>query len=276
MTTSAGPSFAGAFVRVARAPGLVAGVAVLHLLLAAGVGFSTRSAIGASVYPYALVDNDQLFFAVQQLVDASPGLLLPARHLIVGSAVISLAFWTLLAAGIIHRLRAPAPLPRLAAAAVRGLPGVLAVTLWHLLPRAVLLALAGVAATPLLTAGWWGPAGILLLAVVLAACTCALDLARCDVVLHGARRFHPSTAGCGLLHAGRRPAVLIRSMLLSFGQWACLGAVVLAAFAGLHGGPAIWLARGLAIAGIVLGLARLAVAVEAGPYRPRSKPRSLV
>ena len=38
-------------------------------------------------------------------------------------------------------------------------------------------------------------------------------------------------------------------------------------FAGLHGGPAIWLARGLAISGLFLGLTRLAVAVEAGPYR---------
>ncbi len=260
-----------AFARVARAPGLVVLVAVLHLLLAAGVGFSARSAIGASMHPYALIDNDQLWYAVQELIDASPGLLHPARHLIAGSAVIGLAFWTLLAAGILHRLRAPTPLPRLAAAAVRGLPAVLAVTLWHLVLRAVLLAVAGAAAAPLLTT-WWGPAGILILAVVLATCICALDLARCDVVLHGARRFHPRAAWRGFVHAVGRPAVLARSMLLSFGQWACTGAVVLAAFAGLHGGPAIWLARGLAILAIVLGLARLAVAVEAGPAPQTALP----
>ncbi len=139
----------------------------------------------------------------------------------------------------------------------------LAVSLWHLVLRAVLLAVAGAAAAPLLTT-WWGPAGVLLLAIVLAVCICALDLARCDVVLHGARRFHPQTAWRGFRHAAGRPAVLARSMLLSFGQWTCAVAVVLAAFAGLHGGPAIWLARGLAISGLILGLIRLAVAVEAG------------
>ena len=100
---------------------------------------------------------------------------------------------------------------------------------------------------------------------VIAVCTCALDLARCDVVLHGARRFHPQAAWRGFLHALRRPPVLIRSMLFSFGQWACVAGIGLAAVAGLHGGPAIWLARALAVASIVLGLARLAIAVEAGP-----------
>lgn len=269
MTGSDRVSFAGAFVQVVRAPGLVAGIAALHLLLAAGVGFSTRLAIGASMEPYTLVDNDRLWYAVQELIGASAGLLQPARHLVAGSALIALAFWVLLAAGVLHRLRAPAPLPRLAAATIRGLPGVLAVTLWHLVARAVLLAVAGMLAAPLLTSGSWGPAGLLILAVVLAISICALDLARCDVVLHGARRFHPRTAVHGFLHAARRPAVLARSMLLCFGQWACTGAIVLAAFAGLHGGPAIWLARGLAILAIVLGLVRLAVAVEAGPYRPR-------
>ncbi len=255
----------GALSRVLRAPGLVAGVAVLHLVLAAGVGFSARSAIGASMAPYALVDNSRLWFAVQELIGTSPGLVAPTGHLMAGSAVIALAFWTLLAAGILHRLRNRAPLPRLAAAAVRGLPGVLAVTVWHLLIRAVLLGVAGAAVTPLLEHGSWGPVGLLILVALLAVSTCALDLARCDVVLHGARRFHPKTAWRGFLHALRRPPVLVRSMLLSFGQWACVAALVWAALAGLHGGPAIWLARALAILGIVLGLTRLAVAVEAGP-----------
>ncbi len=261
-------SLAGAFARVARAPGLVAAVAALQLALAAAVGFSTRSAIGASMERWTVVDNDQLWYAVMELVDASPGLLRPAFQLVAGSAVVALAFWTLLAAGILQRLRAPAPLPRLAAAAVRGVPGVLAVTFWHLLLRAVVLAVAGAAASPLLKSSWWGPAGILLLAVALAICICALDLARCDVVLHGARRFHPQAAWRGFVHAARRPAVLARSMLLSFGQWACTGAVVLAAFAGLDGEPVIWLARGLTLLAIVLGLTRLTVAVQAAPQAP--------
>ncbi len=255
--------------RVARAPGLIVLVVGLHLTLAAAVGFSTRSVIGASMEPYALIDNRQLLFALFELLGMSPGMLRPTGHLIVGSAVIGWGFWTLLAAGIIHRLRAANPLPRLAAAAVRGLPGVLAMTAWHLLIRAVLLGVTGAAVRPLLKDDSWGPVGLLILASVFALCICALDLARCEVVLHGARRFHPKTAWRGLVHALRRPAILAHSMLLSLAQWGCLAAVMLAAFAGLHGGPAIWLARGLAILGLLLGLTRLAVAVGAGPYRAR-------
>ena len=269
------PSLGRSFARVAGAPGLVAGVAALHLLLAAAVGVSARSAIGASMHPYALADNSRLWAAFQELLGASPGLVKPIHHLIAGSAAIGLVFWTLLAAGILHRLRAPAPLPRLAAAAVRGLPGVLAVTLWHLPLRAALVAAAGAAAAPLLGAGFWGPAGILIVAAAFAFCTCALDLARCDVVLHGARRLHPKTAWRGFVHAARRPAVLARSMLLSFGQWGCTAAVLAAAVAGLNGGPAIWLARALAILALVFGLTRVAVAVDAGP-RVRHRPGGLI
>ncbi len=264
-------SLAGAATRVARAPGLVAVAVALHLLLAGTVGSAARSAIGAAMAPWALPDNAQLWAAVLELLGTSPGLLAPIRHLLAGSAILALAFWTLLAAGILHRLRAPASLPALAAGTARGLPGVLAVTVWHLLPRAVLLGAAGAATSALLDAGGWALAGIAVTALLLAFCTCALDLARCDVVLHGGRRFHPQAAWRGFLHAARRPPVLIRSTLLSLGQWACAGAVLLAAVAGLHGGPAIWLARLLAALGIVLGLTRLAVAVEAGPYR-QSRP----
>ncbi len=255
-----------AFARVVRAPGLIVSIAALQLALAAVIGASTRSAVGASMRPYTLVDNDRLWFAVFELLGSSPGLLRPAVHMMAGSAVIGLLFWTLVAAGVLHRLRAPAPLPRLAAAAVRGVPGVVAVTLWHLPLRAVLLAIAGAAVSPLLTTPW-GPAGLVTLILVLAFCTCALDLARCTVVLHGGRRFHPQSAWRGFAHAVRRPSVLASSAVLSLGQWACTLGLLSAAFGGLHGGPAIWLARGLAILGLILGLTRLAVAVEAGPYR---------
>ncbi len=262
-----------ALARVAGAPGLILLVVVVHLLLAATIGSATRSAIGRSMEPFALTDNGQLWYAVLELLGTSPGLLAPIRHLVAGSAVIALAFWILAAAAVIHRLHGPIPLPRLAAVAVRGLPGILAVTLWHLVPRVVLFGVLGALTSALLGVGPWGLVSILILPVALAFCTCALDLARCDVVLRGARRFHPKTAWRGYLQAGRRPAVLIRSMLLSFGQWACAGAVLLAAFAGLHGGPAIWLARGCAILGIVLGLTRIAIAVGAGPYQRAKESR---
>ena len=259
-----GRLLAVAFSRVVRAPGLVALVAALHLLLAAAIGAAARSAIGAAMKGSVLVDESRLLSALLELFGRSPGLLEPIRHLIAGSSVVALGFWTLSVAGVLHRLRAPAPLPRLAAAAVRGLPGVVAVTVWHLMLRAVLLGLAGALAA-VWVAGPWGAATLPMLAAVFAFCACALDLARCDLVLHGARRFHPMTAWRGFLHAAGRPAVLLPSMLLSFGQLACTVGVVLAAFAG----SGVWLARALAILGIVLGLTRLAVAACAGPRRSR-------
>ncbi len=255
--------------RVVRAPGLIALVVALHLLLAAAIGGATRSAIGAAMGRSVLADDSRLWYAVLELFDRSPGLLESIRHLVAGSGIVALGFWTLAAAGVLHRLRAPAPLPRLAAAAVRGLPGVVAVTLWHLPARAALLAAAGGLAAAVVDLPW-GFVAVLILAAAIAYCTCALDLARCDVVLHGGRRFHPMTAWRGFLHAAGRPAVLAASMLASFGQHACTAGAVLVVLAGSGGDSSIWLARALAALGIVLGLIRLAVAVEAGTGRLRS------
>jgi lysylphosphatidylglycerol synthetase-like protein (DUF2156 family) len=61
-------------------------------------------------------------------------------------------------------------------------------------------------------------------------------------------------------------------MLLSAGQWLALAAIVAVAVAGLGTPWAIWLARALAILGVVLGLTRMAVAVEAGPERDAPGP----
>ena len=181
----------------------------------------------------------------------------------------------MIAAGVLRRLHGPATLAELAAATVRGFPGVLVVTLWHLVPRAVLLAAAGALTRQLLGAQAWGLLGIALTVAAVAYATCALDLARAAVVLHGAARFHPRTAIRGYLRAARRPGVLLPSMLFSAGQWAAVAAIVGVAVAGAGSGWAIWLARALSVLAVVFGLARMAVAVEAGPeqlQRPPAEP----
>ena len=208
----------GALRRVFGAPGLVVFAAAVQLAVAAELGAGVRTAVGAAMGRYAAVADGHLPYALVSLLIDNPGIPAGARHLLAGSAMLALALWTLLAAGILHRLHAPASASEVAATTVRGLPGVVVVTLWQLLPRLILIGLAGFLSSRILRADSWGWLGFLPILAVLGYVTCALDLARCDVVLHGARH-------------------------------------------------AIWIARALAVLGVVFALARMAVAVGAGPPR---------
>lgn len=258
--------------RVSGAAGLVLTVVAVQLALSAGVGAAVRAGVGAAMGEWTILADGHLIYGVFELLVEHPGQLAAARQLLAGSAVLALAVWTLLAAGILRRLDGPAPAAEVAAAAVRSFPGVLVVSLWHLIPRAVLLAAAGALTARLLRAEAWGLLGLALTVAVAGYANCALDLSRAAVVLHGAPRFHPRTALRGFLRAARRPGVLLPSMLLSAGQWLALAAIVAVAVAGLGTPWAIWLARALAILGVVLGLTRMAVAVEAGPERDAPGP----
>jgi hypothetical protein len=257
----------GAIQRVLRAPGLILTVAAIQLAVAAVLGGSLQTAVAGAMGRYAVLADGHLLYSMITLFIDNPGLPAGARELLAGSAVLALALWTLLAAGIIHRLHAPAPASEVAAAAVRGLPGMIVVTLWQLLPRLVLVGLVGALSGWILKADAWGWLGFLPLLAVLGYVTCALDLARCDVVLHGARRFHVRTALGGFAHALRRPGVLLPSMVFNAGQWICVAAILAVSISGFGSGYAIWVARGLAVLGVVFALARVAVAVAAGPMR---------
>lgn len=259
-----------AFARVAGAPGLIALVVAVQLVLAFAVGSSVRAAAAASMGGYALLSEGRLLGSLFELLVEHPGIFGAARQLLAGSAVLSLTLWTVLAAGIITRLEAPRPMADVLAAAGRGLPGVLGVTLWHLIPRLIFLAVCGAVARRAMRADDWGWLGAVFLIAVVGYLACALDLARCHAVLHGARGWHPRTALGGFVEAARRPGVLLPSLLMSFGQWTAVVAVVAVSVAGLGTAWAPWLARILAVVGVVFGLGRIAVAVGAGP--PSSRP----
>ncbi|MCP3959495.1 MAG: hypothetical protein GY719_16735 [bacterium] len=250
--------------RVLRAPGLIVLVVAIQLVVALILGSGVRAAVGASLVPYSLATDGHLLGATFELFGDHPGLPVGFRQVAVGSSAIALVLWILLAAPVIHRLRSKTPAARLAALAFSQLPAIGVTTLWHLALRIVLLAALGLLTAPLLDHGAWGLLGVAATAVALAISTCALDLARCHVVLHGARGFHYSTALRAYREAVRRPAVLVPSMLLSFGQWTCVAGAVAVAMVMAGAGGTIWLVRGLAVLGVVLGLTRVAVAVEAG------------
>ena len=254
--------------RVGRAPGLIVLIAGFQLLTAAAFSVGVRTAIGHSMGDYAVPADGHLLAAVFELRSAHPGLLGSYQQTLVGSSLIALLFFTLLAPVIIYRLAAPRTASRLAASAIAGLPAVIVTTLWHLLPRILLLAAATTAANYLLAEDAWGLVAVAVLALTMGYCSCALDLARCHVLLHGARRFHFETALRGYLEALRRPAVLLPSLGFSICQWSCAGGMLAVAISAAGAGSSIWWIRGLALIGVVCGLARVAVAVEAG--RPKS------
>lgn len=252
-----------AWRRVARAPGLIALIAVLQLALAAWLGSGVRAAVGASLGPFSLLSEGHLLFAVVELFSSHPGILASYRTALIGSSVFALLLWTVLAPAIILRLRAANPPARIAATALRGLPAVVVTTLWCLLPRGLLLAAAGFATARLMPMGHWGLAGLAVTFIVLAYTTCALDLARCGVMLRGARRFHVATAIGAYREAWRRPSVLLPSMLLSLARWGCVAAMLALAIDQAGAPWTIWTVRSLAIVNVVLGVGRVAVAVEA-------------
>jgi len=258
-----------AFQRVVQAPGLVLAFVVLHLATAAFVGQTVRAAAGASLGPYAVLSDGHLLYSTAALLTKTPEVFMVFRFLLVGSSVVALLFWTLLSAGAITRLNARVPASEVVAAAVRGFPGVAVVTLWSLVPRAVLLSACGAVVAK--ASGGWKGAALVVAVAVLFYCTCALDLARCHVVLHGARRFHPTTAVRGYLQALRRPGVLGASMLMSLGQWATVLLILFLAGKGLGTASTLWWIRGLSVLGVVLALGRISVAVGAGPPEPAAE-----
>lgn len=251
-----------ALSRVLRAPGLIVLVVAIQLLAALVLGSGVRAAVGSSLAPYSVVTDGHLLGSVFELFAEHPGLPAGFEQVAVGSSIIGLVLWILLAAPVIRRLRARTPAPRLAALAVSSLPAIGVTTLWHLAFRLVLLVVLGMSTAGLMQHGSWGLLGVVTMAVALAFCTCALDLARCRVVLRDADGFHYSTALHAFREAVRRPAVLVPSVLLSFAQWACVAGALVAAITLAGADGTIWLVRGLAILGVVLGLTRLSVAVD--------------
>ena len=257
-----------ALQRALGAPGLILTIFAFQLLLATTVSSSVRVSVGAALGKYAVLADGHLLNHILELLIDHPAIAAGSAAMLAGSSMLGLVLWTLLAAGIIQRLHSPTSPSEVAAAAIRGLPGVIAMTLWQLVPRMILLAIAAAISGWLMKADTWGFLGVLPLVAMLGYVTCALDLARCNVVLHGARRLHVKTALDGFVQAARRPRVLLPSMVFSACQWACVVAILGIAIAGLGTGWAIWVARCLALLGIVFGLSRVAVAVAVGAERP--------
>ena len=254
--------------RVLKAPGLVLLVIAIHWGFAGVLAFAVETGVAAGLGRYSLVDGQNLFYALIEYLVDQPGVFAAWSRLAAVSALVSLVLWTLLSGGVLLRLRRPEPLSNLARDTVRVVPGIVVVTLWHFLPRLILLGLAGAATNFAMDHPPWGWSAAALTLCLLFYCTCALDLARTAVALAGER---PGwrTARRAYARAWRQRGLLFTSMLLSLGQWLLVVLTFRQAFVGFAVDAGPWPARLMAALGVVLGLWRMSVAVEGIPGRPR-------
>lgn len=247
--------------RVVRAPGLLLTVILAQFALAALVGRIVRAMADANLGSFIWPDGQNLLYGIFELFVENPDILAGWRVAMGISTLAAYVFWTLIAGAVITRLHQKQPLSRVAAAGVQWLPAMAVVTLWHMIPRLVLLAFCGVASRQLMDHGPTGWIAAALTLGVLFFCVCALDIARTEIALGRARPFAPRTALRGFGIALKRPGVLCASMLFSLVQWLTVVAILLLAVWGLGTDPSPWLARGLSALGTFCALARIAVAV---------------
>lgn len=246
-----------ALKRVFGAPGLVVTLWALQLLVAWHLATPVRVAAKAAMGEYAWIDDGHLMSALVELFANDPAVVaLMAENAIVAS-ILGLVFWALAYGAVIRRLSGKTGPSELAAASVRFLPGVVAQTAWLGIVRAIPIAIAAAAATKL-------PALAVVIGVITTAITVvAADIARVGVVLHEARPLHPLTALRALRKTLVRPRLLAAAGALAVVQMLVPLVALQLVLSDAGGSGSIWLARLLAFGGLVIGLWRIALVVDA-------------
>lgn len=241
--------------RVLGAPGLWIGLAAAQLLLASAVALPVTVMVGAAMGPFSIEAPQLLLPPIAELMIDNPSLLVALAAALATSALLSGLLWILLGAGIIRRLHRPASASETIAAAVRHLPGMAALSAYHGLLRGLLVIFA--AANNELIRGV-----VLVLGWTL--CTAAIDLARSEVVVAGAKGYHPKTVLRAIGRVFSRPKLWLGSALLTLTGLAISVAILAIAVHSFgDAGVAIYGARALAALGVGVALWRVAIAVGA-------------
>lgn len=245
--------------RVASAPWLVLALWAGQIAVALVFGSVLASLVAAAMSPFAALDDGYVFGAVVELLSLHPSVGAAVLAGLATGALVGVLGWTLAAGFVIGRLggvRRDELGPRW----ISTLPGVFVTSLWHLAIRGALLFAVALAVAPLPRL-----VGMLVFAIVLAVSTLALDLARVQIVLHGAPSFHVRTAANAYAQALRQWPLLARILGPWMLQMMTVGASVWLALASLGGESHLWAVRALSLCAVVLGLWRVALVVEAGP-----------
>jgi len=242
--------------RVASAPGLLLVLWLGQLALAWQLADGVRVAAGAGMGEHAWVDDGHLLAAITELLAFHPSVAGMFVHAAASSAVLGAVFWALAYGGVIRRLSERVRASEAVAASVRYLPGVVVQSIYSWLLRALPMAGVGALAAklPVLAVGL----GLLVTAIAVV----TADLARVEVVLHGSSRFSPMTALRALRGAFARPRMLAGAGALAVTQSLIPLLTFYVVLSDSAGEGSIWLARGLGLVALALGLWRIAVIVE--------------
>jgi len=244
--------------RVLRAPGLWAGLAIVHLVLAKIAALPLVLMIAAALKPFAIERVGGLLPLLAELFIANKPLVVALVAALVTSAVLSTLLWVLLGGGIVWRLHRQGSAAETFAAAVRHLPSMAVLTIYCVIVRVLLVLAFGLVG---LTSGSWRWLAIVL---VWSLTSVALDLARSEVVLKGTKAFHPRTLARAFVFAFSHPRVWLASGLLTLvGLSISLGILAIASRTFGDAGLALYGVRGLAVLGVGVSLWRIAIAVRA-------------
>ncbi len=256
-----------AFFNVLRKPVVWLWVLVLQWVSVWILSESIRLSVAGGLKGHAWTGGERILPGLFELIMDGGGFMGFVTVLMPALLVVTLLLWIFSLGGVIAGLRESASISSLAAIGLRSAGGVIGVSLWHLPIRLILVVLPFMMARKAFEDGIPLPLLLLILAL-LCFCSFTLDLARCRVVLWRQSGWHPRTTLAAISDAWRHPGTFGRSALWATLQWFALVAMAWATLN--HAGTdslTLWV-RGLAVAGTLFGLSRLAVAVEASSQAP--------
>lgn len=281
--TSVGSRFARTAAIVLGAPGWLVGLALSQWLLAKLAAMPVVAAVTAATEGHAPGSRpeayERLLAVVAELFVTSPSVAAVAVAMLAVTTVVSTIGWTVLSTAVLARYVAAwrgASVSRdaVASAWARALPGVVVQSLWHWALRAALLWAALLATAELPDEIGWAVTGITLCISIV-----ALDVARAAVVGGIGGTLHPRTAARAFMVALRTPALLLPAAVMAAVGLVVTAGTLWAAIQALWDPSWLWGARALNLAGLVVGLLRLAwvaehpaVAGVAQPPKPDDDP----
>ena len=242
--------------RVLVAPGFVLALWLVQLGVAKLLAGPTIAAAKISMRGHTWFDDGHRVRAVIELLTDSPAIVGAIEMSLMASAVFAAVFSIVAAPAILGRLAGERSLGWLGAAVGRELGPMLVQTGYGLIFRA---ACTGLGAAALAGMG----VGALPLAVLLAAFpVLVLDRARAAVVLDDERPYHPLTFLRSIIHVARRPLWWFVGTLLEFAKLVVAIAALLIVIKAGPSATALWIARATSLLALLLGLWRVALAVE--------------
>lgn len=249
-----------ALVRVLSAPGFVLALWAAQLVLAKLLASPAAAAARAGMRNDVWIDDGHRLRAVVELLVDEPGIAAAIVMSLATSAILASVFSLIASPAIIAWLAGERSLARVLATVGRELPAMVVQTIYGLVFRAVCT---GLAAASMMLLDSSEPSIALVLALLLAAFPIlVLDRARVAVVLDDERRYHPMTFLRAIAHVATRPLWWLAGSAIEVAKLCvAIGALLLVIEAGPES-TGIWVARAAGLATLILGLWRVALAVD--------------